>query len=90
MIGKGHTDRGCITLHIWDEYPCLFLGQGEAKTRHRGQTNTALVFFGNQAERGTGGALKAMYHEISDDPALVPQDALTRDAIIYFADIKEC
>lgn len=88
LIGKGHTDGSYITLHLWDEYSCLFLGQGEARTRHQSRRNTALVFFGDQAERKTGGALQAMYHEISDDPVLVPQDALTREAIIYFADIK--
>lgn len=90
LIGKGHTDRSCLTLHIWDEYSCLFVGQGEAKVRHQGYPNTALVFCGDLVERETGGALKAMYHEISGDPALVPQGTLTRDAIIYFADLQEC
>jgi|GEM_PF-3404988 isopenicillin N synthase-like dioxygenase len=88
MMGKGHTDGSYLTLHIWDEYSCLMLGrEADGQILHQGMPDTALVFFGNQAEKETRGMFKSMYHAISGDPALVPADARTRDAIIYFADL---
>ena len=87
IIGKGHTDGGYLTLHIWDEYPGLFIGMGQDRMLYRGMPNTALAFCGDQAERATAEVCKTLYHQVSDECTLMPQDAATRDAIIYFADL---
>ena len=83
LIGKGHTDKDFLTLHIVDERPGLLI-RGEPQP-YRARSNTALVFFGDKASHLTGGRFKPLYHEVIDTSA--NPAASSRWSIIYFCHI---
>lgn len=84
LIGKGHTDKGFLTLGIKDERPGLLVGQ--ETNPYRSRSNTALLFFGDKAAQITGGKYEALWHEVIDtskDTAV----ASSRWSIVYFCHI---
>lgn len=68
VIGKPHTDKQTfVTIHILESYDGLrlYLPSGE-KMSYRTQPGTALIFFGDSAEKMTSGQWKALQHDVED------------------------
>jgi hypothetical protein len=85
VIGKGHTDRNLITLHLTDSHPGLRLG----KEGHLYLTSPgyALVFFGDKMEKITNGHIPALWHYVTDERA--PSDKTLRWAMIFFGHVPQ-
>lgn len=84
LIGKGHTDKCFLTLHIADERPGLRVAQETQP--YRARSNTALVFFGGRAAQITGEKCKALWHDVVDT-SKDTATASSRWSIVYFCHI---
>lgn len=85
LIGKGHTDKCFLTLAGMEERSGLRIAH-EAHPIHS-RANTALVFFGDKAERLTNGRCKALWHDVVDTSSNTAR-ASSRWSIVYFCHIE--
>lgn len=85
LIAKGHTDKSFLTLAIAEERPGLRIAR-EAHPYHS-RANTALIFFGDKAERLTNGRCKALWHDVVDTSGNTAR-ASSRWSIVYFCNIE--
>lgn len=63
-LGKFHTDRSFLTLHVAESHPGLILRTNKSDLLYRAQPDRVLAFFGKKAEYGSAGVLKAVEHGI--------------------------
>ncbi len=82
IIGKGHTDLSLLTLHIADSRPGLRVGMD--KTLVETIPGRAVVFAGYKMEKFTQGRIKALWHEVTDEPTY---DVGERWSMVFFAHI---
>lgn len=80
VIGRRHTDRDFITIHVAESFSGLLLGS--ETTPQEIQPNQALVFPGQKAAYMTDSLLPAVSHEVIAPFCPETEDGLT--AIIFF------
>ena len=83
VIGKGHTDKNLISLHLADSHPGLRLekhGQLYATS-----PDVALVFPGDKMDVITNGRIKALYHYVTDQRK--PGDKTLRWVMVFFGHV---
>jgi 2-oxoglutarate-Fe(II)-dependent oxygenase superfamily protein len=83
-IGKPHTDRDGFTFHIAETRPGLRIG--DTRESYAAEKNHILVFPGQKFERVTAGRIRALPHDIVDNPA---PDAESRWSVVFFAHMRE-
>ena len=82
VIGKGHTDKSFLTIHLCDSHPGLhFAGGDPIRTR-----NQILVFPGDKMEQVTKGEMKAVWHEVTDERSA--EDRTPRSFSVFFSNIS--
>ena len=79
LIGKSHTDRNGISIHVRESRPGLRLGKDQQN--YVITPDTALIFPADQVERLTEGKIKALQHEIWEEEPHAPD---RRWSLVFF------
>jgi hypothetical protein len=62
ILAKEHTDRSCITYHLWDR--TAGFRYGEDKLYHLSEPDTILAFWGDKAKIVTNGHAEPLLHDV--------------------------
>lgn len=85
VIGKAHTDRAFMTIHVDESHPGLRFGA--SRELYRAQPDHSLIFPSDKASRLTRGRLAALEHVITDEHDGVTGALPNRWSMVYFAHI---
>ncbi|TSC72781.1 MAG: hypothetical protein G01um101448_930 [Parcubacteria group bacterium Gr01-1014_48] len=62
ILAQEHTDKSCITYHLWDR--TAGLRYGEDKVQYLAEPGTVLVFWGKKAPILTNGLAQPLLHDV--------------------------